>query len=355
MKVLLISPRPPLRDGKGDSIRAVALLEALRLGHEVELFVPSAPLRKRLLAAVVDLLVGRPAQVGWSMPPVAWTQATRAAKNADVVVAITVRAVRGPLATALVIDHVDALSLNWAQRARGPEGLARRTVARIEAARLCRWESRVAGWALAQLVVTSQDGAHLPVSSPVHVVPHAVTNTIESCDDRDIDVVFTGNMRYPPNTEAALWLDREIAPALLSLCPSARVVVAGRGADRLQLNNVEVMSDVPSIPAVLARSRVAIVPMTDIGTGLPNKALEAAACGAALVVTPWLSERLQVPARLARDAAGLAAQTAALLADEPARLALADDARGALANYGTQQIAQQLDEVLIAVTGLIHT
>lgn len=348
--MLLISPRAPEADGKGDAIRAHALLAAMQRSHRVEVVVPEVSAARRAIAAIADLLSGRPAQVGFCMPRAAWPDVRAAAARADVVVAITVRAVRGPVGAPLVVDHVDALSLNWAQRAGGPEGRWRRRGVRLEAGRLRRWESAVAGWAVAQLVVSELDAVALPAAPPVVVVPHVVAFTPPPDVARDIDVVFTGNMRYPPNMEAAIWLDREIAPALRALAPTARVVVVGRDAGRLGLRNCESMSDVPSVPAVLVRSRVAIVPLSGIGTGIPTKGLEAAACGAALVVTPWTFERLPLPARVASDALALAAEMAALLADEPARVALAQAGRAAVARYGLDQLADQLDVVLAAAS-----
>jgi Glycosyl transferases group 1 len=287
MKVLLISPGVPQADGKGYAIRAAAMMAALEPNHEVELYVPSSSSSRRVVSAISDLLSGRPAQVGFSMPRREWQHVLQAASRADVALAITVRVVRGAVGIPLVVDHVDALSLNWAQRSRGPENLVVRLVARLEARRLRAWEKRIARWSVAQLVVSAQDGAALQGSPPPLVVPHIAQVNAMGEAERDIDVVFTGNMRYPPNRDGALWLDREILPALRLRRPGARVVVAGRGAARLPLRNAEWMSDVESIPAILARSRVAIVPLTGTGTGVPTKALEAAACGAALVVTPW--------------------------------------------------------------------
>lgn len=349
MRVLLISPRAPQADGRGDAARAAAFIAALSRRHQVDVFVPRASNAARVRSAVWDLLSGRPAQIGFSMPGQAWAEALEAARQADVVVAITVRAVRGPVGVPLIVDHVDALSLNWALRARGPEGRARRLLARLEASRLRRWEHRVADWAAAQLVLSEQEVAALPELPPVVVVPLAVMISAPPEVSRDIDVVFTGNMWYPPNVEAAQWLDREITPALDALHPSARVVVAGRRADRLGLRNVETMSDVASISAVLARSRTAMVPLRGTGTGAPTKALEAAACGAALVVTPWVNERLPLPAAVAGDASGLAAEAAALLADEPARTRLAQRAQKALVPYSVERIGAQLLAVLESV------
>jgi hypothetical protein len=350
MKVVLIAPRAPQADGKGDAIRAATLRAALERNHEVDVFVPEAGTAHRVLAALWDLVLGRPAQVGFSMPRREWARAQQFAAPADIVIAITVRAVRGSLPTPLIIDHIDALSVNWALRASGPERWARRAVARLEANSLCRWEHRVARWAAGQLVLSEHEVAALPAHPPIRVVPQAVTFEAPPAAERDIDVVFTGNMRYPPNSHAALWLDREILPAVRSLHPGARVVVAGRGADRLALRTAETMSDVPSIPAVLARSRVAIVPLIGLGTGAPNKALEAAACGAALVVTPWMHERLPLPARVAPDAQGLACEVAALLADESARSAQAEEACSALGSYRVERIATELEAALYQAT-----
>src|SRR5438270_74965 len=84
----------------------------------------------RALAALADTVRGRPAQLGYTMTPATWRRAARAAADADVVIAITVRALRGPLPVPVVVDHVDALSLNWARRASGPEALPVRLLAR---------------------------------------------------------------------------------------------------------------------------------------------------------------------------------------------------------------------------------
>jgi glycosyltransferase involved in cell wall biosynthesis len=350
MKVLLISPRAPQPDGKGDAIRSAVLQAGLQQDHDVEVWVPEPPTVQRMLAAAADLRAGRPAQVGFSMPPACWRDARAAASRADAAIAVTVRAVRGPLPVPLILDHVDALSLNWSLRANGPENRLRRAVARIEAQRLQRWEARVAGWAAAQLVVSEHEVSALPPSPSITVVPMAITFAVPPETRRDIDVVFTGNMRYPPNMDAAHWLDREITPALHRLEPATRVVVAGRDAARLPLRNVETMSDVTSIPAVLARSKVAIVPLTGSGTGVPNKVLEAAACGAALVVTPWVRERLPLPARVAADTGALASETVALLRNVRARSELVRQARAALGPYGVEEIRTRLNATIESAT-----
>jgi glycosyltransferase involved in cell wall biosynthesis len=153
-------------------------------------------------------------------------------------------------------------------------------------------------------------------------------------------------MRYPPNRDAAAWLARELVPLLRARFPSARVVVAGRGASGLALDGgVEVMSDVPDMAEVLRRSRVALVPLR-LGTGSPFKLLEAAAGGAAVVCTRWSSERFEVPARIAETAEEYAGEVATLLGDERSRRELARSAMDALEQHTSPAASRRLEIVL---------
>ena len=165
--------------------------------------------------------------------------------------------------------------------------------------------------------------------------------------DRPIDVVLSGNMRYPPNRRAAQMLDREILPALRERIAGVRVVVAGRGADRLRLEHVEVMSDVPDMFAVLRRAKVAVAPL-ELGTGSPNKVLEAAACGAAIVSSPWAAARFGIAARTAGDAPGYCAALYELLSDPAARAALVAASQPAVDRHRAQVLARRVEALLLA-------
>lgn len=77
----------------------------------------------------------------------------------------------------------------------------------------------------------------------------------------DIDVILTGDMRYPPNRDAAEWLADAIAPKLQARRQALRIVVAGRSAPLLAPRpGMEVQSDVPDLWALLRRPRVARPP-----------------------------------------------------------------------------------------------
>ena len=369
----------PVAGGKGDQLRGFQFARALagenvvevvttaagmqvagaeeeiRTFAELRVIRPSTP--ERALGAVGALVRGQPAQVGWMTPWRAWRTVRRRAEEADVILAMSVRSLRAPLPVPVVLDHVDAFSLNMTRRATGPEPAPVRWAARIEAALLRRWERRLSGWVSSQLVTSPVDARHLPRRPEMHVLMNTVdlpsANRTASAE-RDIDVILTGNMAYPPNADAAGWLSEAIAPALWRRRPNTSVWVVGRDAGRLSLDKrVQIDADVPDLTAYLRRAKVALAPLR-LGTGTPNKVLEAIAAGAPVVATPAAVESFDFPT----DAVAQAT-TAEEIADEVVRLLDDTDARerrvvraGALLSRfdaGLQQ--EQLAAIFAAAVG----
>jgi len=370
MRILVVACRFPEAGGKGDALRAFAFVRELASRHDVTVVTPSPPpsdeaaaalrehavvevrptrMLERALGACAAALRGRPGQVGWMMPSALWASILALVPGHDVALAVTVRSIRGPLRIPTVLDHVDALSLNMRRRGDGPESSLLRFAARREALALERYERRAAGWVDAQVVTAREDADELPSRPAVTVIPAAWDGTITDVDGaaRDIDVIFTGNMAYPPNRVAAEWLAHEIVPALRRRRPGARVVVVGRGAARLRLAGVEIASDVPDLADYLARSKVAVVPLGGLGTGSPNKLLEAASSGTAVVATSWAGARFEIPCLIADDAEEFAAGIDRLLGDDAERSDLARRARRALEDYSIERTVMRLEKVLV--------
>jgi glycosyltransferase involved in cell wall biosynthesis len=368
MRVLIVCARWPDAHGKGDQQRALQLAQLLSREHEVRLITTGKPplhagaatpgavpntVRIRLspveraAGAIQALLIGLPVQVGWMMPRRAYRAVALATQHSDVVIAVTIRCLRAPLPAPTVLDHVDALSANMRQRARLERRGFARFAARLEASRLARHELRAASWVRSQLVVSPIDAASLPQQPAPQVIPLVLKlPAIDPAAAREIDVVFTGDMRYPPNRDAAEWLCAEIVPALRELRGPTRVVVAGRAAAILDASSgVEVMSDAPDLGTVLRQARVAAVPLR-MGTGTPIKVHEAAAAGAAVVATPWVADALGADVDTATDAPGFAAAIARLLGDEALRRDRVAATRASLERSSPAAVASGLAEVL---------
>ncbi|MDX6678665.1 MAG: polysaccharide biosynthesis protein PslH, partial [Solirubrobacteraceae bacterium] len=134
MRILILVTRYPRPHTKGDQQRAFSWIGELSQRHDVCVVTsaPAPPSRglpegvrlicapagalARAGSAIAAAATGAPLQVGWMMPRRSWRAATRAMVDADVALAMTTRSLRGPASCPLVIDHVDALSLNMARR-----------------------------------------------------------------------------------------------------------------------------------------------------------------------------------------------------------------------------------------------
>lgn len=364
----MVTTRSPRLFGKGDQSRTVTWATFLAQRHVVTIVAPASTLPSegfggaavnvhavklswwdRLRGAGRAATNGRPLQAGWMAPMRLQRAVTTLSESHDVVLVMTARAWVSGLSIPVVIDHVDALSLNMSRRATGPESLAIRVFARVEARRFRLLEQAVAAAAQGQLVTSSEDARYLPAVPAVVVVPvtldPSVTRAGFDSSDRPFDIVLSGNMAYPPNRRAAERLAHGILPLVRQSHP-VRAVVVGRGAGDLKLSGVELLGDVEDMFAVLRRARVSVVPL-EIGTGTPFKLLEAAACGSALVTSSWATNALPVPARNAETDAEFANAILELLNDEHARSTLARSAHAALAAWETPAVAAHVERALI--------
>jgi hypothetical protein len=370
VNIALIAVRAPVAGGKGDATRVAAHLRELAKRHDITVIAPrpadartTAEVERLARACWLDVSSvrraggaawaacrGEPVQVGWMMPRRTWKTVLAATGTADVVVAHTARALRGATPAPLVLDHIDALSLNMARRAHGPERAPVRWFAGFEARRLRRWERRIAGWAGAQVVTSQEDADALPQVPKPRVVPQGWSGTTVTDPNlvRDIDVIFTGNMRYPPNRSAVQWADSEIVPLVRARHPQLEAWAVGRAASSLRLTAMTVASDVPDIGDYLARSKIALVPLRD-GTGSANKVLEAAAFGAALVGTSAAINPFDIPAAVAEDPEQLADAVIQLLEDDAARERLAGHARASLARLSVEALVRELEKELMTL------
>ena len=113
--------------------------------------------------------------------------------------------------------------------------------------------------------------------------------------EKRYDLVFTGNMGYPPNINAAEYLVNEILPEILPLKPDLRLLIAGANPHLrvmvLKSAQVEVSGWVPDMRECYAGARIFIAPM-QIGTGLQNKLLEAMAMQIPCITSPLAFQAL---------------------------------------------------------------
>jgi glycosyltransferase involved in cell wall biosynthesis len=148
-------------------------------------------------------------------------------------------------------------------------------------------------------------------------------------------MLFVGAFHHPPNRDAAIWLAREILPAVRERHPGARLRIVGSGPPpevrELAGPAVEVVADAPSVLPHTEEAAVVMAPVRT-GGGMRMKVLQAMAAGKAVVTTPRGTEGYtgfgeEPPLAVGEDAAEIAAATAALLGDDERRRRLGERAR----------------------------
>jgi sugar transferase (PEP-CTERM/EpsH1 system associated) len=130
------------------------------------------------------------------------------------------------------------------------------------------------------------------------VVPNGIPQeflNFRPSPQKDIDLIFTGNMSYAPNILAALYLVKKIIPLLNKPYPNLKVYLVGANPapkiKALASNNIIVTGFVNDIKPFLGRSKIFVAPLF-IGSGLQNKLLEAMATELPVLTTPLAAEAL---------------------------------------------------------------
>ncbi len=226
-----------------------------------------------------------------------------------------------------VVDLVDALSMNMHRRAKGDRA-PWRWAARVDARRLAAYERRVCRDAHTITVVASADREVIGEFPNLRVNANGVDlgEFPFSAAPRPLaSVVFTGNLGYYPNVEAACWLAHTVMPVVWRARPEARLTLAGARPHRRVLAlarhdpRVEVAGFVAHMREPLSAARVAMAPMRS-GSGQLLKVLEAMAVGTPVVATPEGLSGIDAVhgehAMIGEDATTLAAHVLRLFDDE---------------------------------------
>jgi glycosyltransferase involved in cell wall biosynthesis len=226
-----------------------------------------------------------------------------------------------------------------------------------------RWPGfRKAAWNRADLVqVYSQGDAEAIAADPaladkVRVNPFGLfpPPAADPAAEQPGTILFTGTFTHLPNREAALWLAREILPAVRAREPGASLRIVGSTPPREILDlagpGVEVVADAPEMEPHLRAAAVVVAPVRS-GGGMRMKVLEAMARGKAVVTTPLGAEGFtsidpRPPLAIAEDGEGIAAALAGLLGDEGGRRELGRRAREFTLRHHTPEAwAKRLEAV----------
>ena len=310
MKILVILSRIPWPLEKGDKLRAYHQLRCLSKNNEVVLFalndnrnVNEAEAKRQLLPycstirffnlhkisilwnIIKAFFRGKPLQVGYFYSCRAKTalQQLIAETNPDRVFCQLVRTAEygKDLSIPKTIDYQDTLSQGILRREQKAVFLLK-PFFKLEYKRLQRYEDKVFEWFDRKTIISKPDRDLLthPHREEVTIIPNGVDHQYftPAVKKKQYDLIFNGNMSYPPNINASKLLAKKILPIVHQTLPETTLLLSGaqphEQVKALQNEKITVSGWVDDIRENYAMSRVFIAPM-QIGTGLQNKLLEA--------------------------------------------------------------------------------
>lgn len=342
MKLLVVLSRVPYPLEKGDKLRAYHLVSRLAKRHEVYLFCLSdqktaaADLehlrafcthievvrlaRWRILLRLATAAFSRlPYQVAYFHHTVAQRAIDRAIAQfePDHVLCQLVRTteyVRHRYELPKTLDYMDTLSKGMERRTETGSWWTR-PLLKTETRRLIAYENLMLDLFDRHAIISAQDRDLLyhPSRDQVAVIPNGVDTEYFRPRDQEKrhDLLFTGNMNYPPNIDSVLYLVQRVLPLVREKRPGTSLLISGvdptpRVRELARLDPlITVSGRVPDIRESYASATVFAAPM-QIGTGLQNKLLEAMAMRIPCVTSA-----------LANNAVGALPDVSILIGSEP--------------------------------------
>lgn len=182
-----------------------------------------------------------------------------------------------------VLDYMDTFSLGLIRRL-NKQPFYLRWLFKLESRRVEKYESSIFDYFDAHTIISEQDRKYIqhPNSNTIKIINNGIADEYldyPTSDLKKYDILFTGNMSYQPNVDAAIYI-ASLLPKIKLHFPNIKIAISGVNPSpqvlSLQNENIEVTGWVEDLKAIYATSRILVAPM-QIGTGLQNKLLEAMA------------------------------------------------------------------------------
>ena len=308
MKIFVLLSRVPFPIEKGDKLRAFHQIRCLAKNNEIILCALSdSPVHPEAIKVlngfcsevhiipigkpgmiwnlIKAVFTGKPLQVGYFYRCKAHKQieAIIQKANPDHIYCQLVRVAEYVKKNIIpkTLDYQDVFSMGSKRRAE-TSSFFMKLFFLLEYKRLLKYEHAVFGKFDHKTIISLPDRDLLPHPdrNKIVIIPNGVDSEFFSPVkvEKTYDIVFTGNMGYAPNIDAARFIAEDIFPLVKQKIPGAKLLIAGATPHAkvlaLHSTSITVTGWVADIRESYASSKVFIAPMR-IGTGLQNKLLEA--------------------------------------------------------------------------------
>jgi sugar transferase (PEP-CTERM/EpsH1 system associated) len=257
------------------------------------------------------------------------------------------------------LDYMDTFSIGMG-RMKSTAGWFMQSIINTEHNRLLRYEEVIFDAFEHKIIISEQDRTHIPHKNndQIKVIPNGVDFDffIPQQREKKYDLLFAGNMNYPPNIESVLFIANEILPLLRKQKPDIKFLIAGATPAKeilqLQSENIEVTGWVDDIRTCFYESEIMLAPML-ISIGLQNKILQAMAMKTPCIVSSLANNAIhamhQKEVLIADSPEDYVKHILYLLQNKTAANELAENAfQFAKANYDWKNIVANLNAIMVS-------
>lgn len=261
-----------------------------------------------------------------------------------------------------------SMTLNYRRLAEQAGGLPSKVFHNLEYRKVRAYEGRYARKFDKVLLISQHDLNAIEQDRPeqnVFFSPHGVDfeffkPDLEIAKD-PCSLVFTGNMNYAPNVDAARFFHDEIFPLVRAEIPDVKwnIVGADPAPEILAFQSdpaITVTGRVPDLRDYMNKAEVAIDPLR-VGAGLQNKVLEGMSTGLPMVITSVANEGIRAldgeNILIADSPADFACQIVRLLSDASLRRQLGSEARQfIIENWSWEKHFSDLEAMYMQMLGV---
>lgn len=200
------------------------------------------------------------------------------------------------------LDYMDAFSKGIERRSETTSFFLMKKMLFMEYKRLVNYEKFIFGKFERKVIISEQDRDYIPhdEKDKIEILPNGVDTEIFFPLEREkkYDLLFTGNMGYPPNIESALYSANVILPAVHKVNSGINLLIAGINPPRevinLKSNKIFVIPEFSHIREAFAQSKIMLAPML-ISIGLQNKILQAMAMKIPCICSSLANNAIKAP------------------------------------------------------------
>ena len=345
MKILVLLSRVPYPLEKGDKLRAFNQIKELSKKNQVVLFalndakwderaleelkkycvgISIMPLPKQTIIGNLfrAFFNGLPLQVGYFYFAKAQRKVDELIQkhNPDHIYCQLIRTseyVKKYSNKPKTLDYMDVFS-KGIERRKATDPFYMKPFLWLEYMRLLKYEKNIFSYFKNKTIISKQDRDLVPHPdrSQIRVIPNGVDTDYfkPMARKKEFELLFNGNMNYPPNVESVEFLVEKIMPYVWSRMPHVRLLISGASPNNrvkeLESDKVVISGWVDDVRENYAKSKILVAPM-QISIGLQNKLLEAMAM-----------EIPCVTSALANNALGAKHNEQIMVAEKPEQYAL---------------------------------